>query len=56
MEHWLSGVGGEGGGVGGGFTCNKTSDLEMKHLFSRTGFRVLAIKHLTLVDGLLPTF
>jgi hypothetical protein len=27
---------------------NKTSDLEMKHHFSRTGFRVLAIKHLTL--------
>jgi hypothetical protein len=52
VEHWLWRVGGEGGGGRwgeGGFTSNKTSDLEMKHLFSRTGFRVLAIKHLTLV-------
>ncbi len=54
MEHWLWRVGGEGGG--GRFSSNKTSDLEMKHLFSRTGFRVLAIKHLTLVHGLLPTY
>jgi hypothetical protein len=35
---------------GGRVSSNRTSDLEMKHLFSRTGIRVLTIKRLTLVQ------